>query len=447
MQSEYRPLGDFVTLASGNTPSKANAAYWGGATPWVSAKDMAEFWIEDAEDHLTELGVNAASRLVPAGTVLMLARGMTLHKRVPICRVVKPSTFNQDVKAVLPKKELSARFLPYLLVGNHDRLHERVDSAGHGTGRLNTDAILSFPVLVPCESMQEEIADIGEAIDHRLRLLRQTNATLESIAQALFKSWFIDFGPVRTKAEGREPAGMNAATAALFPAAFEESALGSIPKGWTATDLSSICELTKGCSYKGNGLSDTDGAFMFNLGCFNARRVFATEKVKRYTGEYRPRHAVAPGDLMIANTDMTQARDILGRPLLIPEGFEPGFVSHHVFKVSIKAPDEQSATALRHFLFFKFQEHKFRERAIGFATGTTVLALPAAAVLQCPACIPESRVLQAWHEVVSPLFHAIHNNERRCQQLEVLRDTLLPRLISGKLCLPEAQAQLEDALS
>lgn len=241
MPSEFRPLGEFVSLVSGNTPSKANAAYWGGTTSWISAKDMGDFWIEDAEDHLTPAGVAVASRLVPAGTVLMLTRGMTLHKRVPICRVTKPSTFNQDVKAVLPKQGLSARFVPYLLFGNHDRLHERVDSAGHGTGRLNTEAITSFPVYVPSRPEQETIADFGEALDERLRSLRQTNTTLETIAQTLFKSWFIDFDPVRAKAEGREPDGMDTASAALFPDSFEDSPLGPIPRGWKASTLGDLC--------------------------------------------------------------------------------------------------------------------------------------------------------------------------------------------------------------
>ncbi|WP_371350924.1 hypothetical protein, partial [Salmonella sp. M265] len=74
---------------------------------------------------------------------------------------------------------------------------------------------------------------------------------------------------------------------------------------------------------------------MFNLGCFNKPRVYAFQKVKRYVGDYKPKHQVYPGDLIIANTDMTQQRDILGRPLLVPSGMEPGFISHHVFKVEV----------------------------------------------------------------------------------------------------------------
>lgn len=307
--------------------------------------------------------------------------------------------------------------------------------------------IRALPVPLPRLSVQVQISEVLGTLDDRIELLRQTNATLESIAQALFKSWFIDFDPVRAKAKGREPEGMDAATAALFPSEFEESGLGLIPKGWQMSTLGSLCELTKGCSYKGDGLSEAEGAFMFNLGCFNAQRVFATEKVKRYTGEYRPRHAVSPGDLIIANTDMTQARHILGRPVLVPHGFEPGFVSHHVFKVSVRAFDGHKPEALRNFLFFTFREPTFRERAIGFATGTTVLALPVSAVTDCPACIPDAPCLIAWNNVVRPLFDAIGLNEARVEKLVSLRDTLLPRLISGKLRIPEVQVQVEEALA
>lgn len=313
----------------------------------------------------------------------------------------------------------------------------------HLTGR----AIASLQVPLPPVETQRASVDVLRRLDDRIDLLRQTNATLESIAQALFKSWFVDFDPVRAKAEGREPEGMDAATAALFPEGFEESALGLIPKGWETSTLGSLCELTKGCSYKGEGLSEEVGAFMFNLGCFNAQRVFATEKVKRYTGEYRPRHAVSPGELIIANTDMTQARDILGRPALVPHGFEPGFVSHHVFKVTVRAQGSHDPAALRHYLFFTFREPTFRERAIGFATGTTVLALPASAVTDCPACIPDAASLLAWNDIVQPLFGAIRLNEARAEQLVSLRNTLLPRLISGKLRTPEAQGQVEEALA
>ncbi len=339
-------------------------------------------------------------------------------------------------------------------LGSHPRfayyLLQTLDLAGYNSGSaqpsLNRNYIYGMKVRVPGRDEQDRIVEVLQAMDDRIDLLRQTNATLESIAQALFKSWFIDFDPVRAKAEGREPEGMDAATAALFPAEFEESALGLTPKGWGVVTFGEFLELTKGCSYKGDGLSGTEGAYMFNLGCFSAHRVFAAEKVKRYTGEYRPRHAVAAGDLIVANTDMTQARDILGRPAVVPDGFEPGFISHHVFKVSMKNGDRDLASAHRTFLFFALQQDTFRERAIGFATGTTVLALPGNAVTECPARMPPDGALLAFANAARPLLERIRLSEKLADTLAGLRDELLPRLISGKLRLPEAWVRVDEAM-
>jgi type I restriction enzyme, S subunit len=91
-----------VRFISGGTPSKGNSDYWGGYIPWVSAKDMKNFWVNDTEDMLTAEGAESATSLVPSGSTLLLVRGMTLHNDIPIVRVRRPSTFNQDVKAVMP---------------------------------------------------------------------------------------------------------------------------------------------------------------------------------------------------------------------------------------------------------------------------------------------------------------------------------------------------------
>lgn len=444
MQSELRPLGDFVTLASGNTPSKANPDYWGGSTPWVSAKDMADFWVEDAEDHLTPEGVAVASRLVPAGTVLLLARGMTLHKRVPICKLAKPSTFNQDVKAVLPKAGLSGRFLPYLLVGNHDRLHERVDSAGHGTGRLNTDALLSFPVHVPSRAEQEGIADIGEAIDDRLRLLRQANSTLESIAKALFKSWFIDFDPVRAKADGREPEGMDTATAALFPAEFEESALGLIPKGWRVSALAEHVSAERGLSYKGAGLCDAgEGVPMHNLNSVLEGGGYKYSGLKHYSGDFKDRHIVGGGEVIVANTEQGHEHRLIGYPAIVPMRYERAIFSHHVYRVRLK-PDSPLTVQT---LYFMLMAPSVREQVIGCANGSTVNMLKVAG-LEIPQFVcPPRAVSQVFESVAQPLRQQAEANVERINVLTELRDTLLPRLISGRLRLPEVREQAEDALA
>ncbi len=375
----------------------------------------------------------------------MLARGMTLHKRVPICRVVKPSTFNQDVKAVLPKKELSARFLPYLLVGNHARLHERVDSAGHGTGRLNTDAILSFPVLVPCESVQEEIADIGEAIDHRLRLLRQTNSTLESIAQALFKSWFIDFDPVRAKADGREPEGMDAATAALFPAEFEESALGLIPKNWAPSSLGAICAGAGGWIQTGPFGSQLHASDYVDEGIpvvmpqdMQDRRVSDTRiaRVRQLDAERLAKHALAVGDIVFSR------RGDVGRHATVSER-EVGWLCGTGCLLVRPGVGAKSPAYLSQALAHPQSVEWLKRHAVG----ATMPNLNTGIMEALPLLRPSDAVLGAFERIVGPLEQRMTLNHAHASSLSAVRDQLLPRLISGKLRLPEAQAQLEDALS
>ncbi|MEL7937772.1 hypothetical protein [Pseudomonas delhiensis] len=307
---------------------------------------------------------------------------------------------------------------------------------------LNLKDVRQLPIPLPHQATIEEISAVSEALTDRITLLRETNATLEAIAQALFKSWFVDFDPVRAKAEGRQPEGMDAATAALFPDSFEESELGLVPKGWSELPLKDLCSFQKGCSYKGDGLSESQGAYMFNLGCFNEPRTFAFEKVKRYVGGFKSKHQVEAGDLILANTDMTQQRNILGRPLLVPERMCPGFVSHHVFKVCL---DRMYGEELKYYLFYSFQQTGFRERAVGYATGTTVLALPRDALEEHCVVLPPKVLMAEFADVCTSLLRAVHNNEERAKNLVQVRETLLPRLISGQLRLPDADALLEAA--
>lgn len=429
MPSDMQPLGNFVTLVSGSTPSKANPDFWGGNTPWISAKDMGDFWIEEAEDHLTEAGVAAASRLVPEGTVLLLARGMTLHKRVPICRVTHPSTFNQDVKAVLPKKGLSSRFLPYLLVGNHDRLHERVDSAGHGTGRLNSDALLAFPVRVPSPAEQESIADIGEAIDDRLRLLRQTNLTLEAIARTLFRSWFIDFEPARAKAEGREPESMDVATASLFPSEFESSPLGSIPKGWQVRSLDSISSYLNGLALqKYPPESDDEYLPVIKIAQLRAGH---SEGADRASARLRPEYVVHDGDLLFSWSGSLEVEFWCGGD---------GALNQHLFKVtSTEVPQWLSYLATRHFL------PAFREIAAHKAT--TMGHIQRKHITEARLALPPSSQLPQIGASIQELLERRICNALLSRDLAKVRDTMLPRLLSGKLPLPECQEELREMIA
>ncbi|MBD2635846.1 restriction endonuclease subunit S [Limnothrix sp. FACHB-881] len=222
-------LGEVINFYSGGTPSKARSDYWGGGIPWVSAKDMKSFFLEDSEDHITEVGLANGTKLAPAGSVLLLTRGMTLLNNVPICVLQRPMAFNQDIKAVRPKAGICQEFVPYLLLGNKENLLNLVDLAGHGTGRLNSNDLKTLSILLPPLPEQKAIARMLSALDDKIELNRRMNETLEAMARAIFKDWFVDFGPTRAKQEGRA-AYLPEYLWSLFPGAIDEQT--GLPQGW-----------------------------------------------------------------------------------------------------------------------------------------------------------------------------------------------------------------------
>ncbi len=425
---QFEALGNYVTLLSGNTPSKAKSSYWEGSIPWVSAKDMGDFWINDSIDHLTEEGLQVASRLVPAGSVLILTRGMTLHKRVPICRTAKPTTFNQDVKAVLPRTGLSSRFLPYLLVGNHDKLHQKVDSAGHGTGRLNTEALLSFPVWVPPLTLQERIADIGEALDDRITLLHETNKNLEAIAQAIFKSWFVDFDPVRAKMEGRQPEGMDEATAALFPDSFEESELGLVPKGWRVQQLDQIAEYLNGLALQKHPPTGINDLPVIKIAQLRKGDTLGSDKASR---EIKPEYIIQDGDVLFSWSGSLEVEVWCGGE---------GALNQHLFKVT-------SRTFPKWLYLYATKLFLCEFRKIAESKATTMGHIQRRHLSDAKLALPDNVLISKLSEVFEPLLDRYISNSLQARTLVSIRDALLPRLISGQLRLPEAQEQIENALT
>lgn len=184
---ESTTLDSLATLQSGGTPSKANPKFWSGSIPWVSAKDMKRLLLEDSEDHISAAAVNDGAKLVPAGTALVLTRGMTLLKDMPICLLRREMSFNQDVKALLPRGETAGQFIAFLLLANKQRLMRMVDIAGHGTGKLNTDELNALEVVVPKAAEQQRIADFLLCIDARLETEADKLAALRKYKDGLMQ--------------------------------------------------------------------------------------------------------------------------------------------------------------------------------------------------------------------------------------------------------------------
>ena len=177
-------ISELATFHSGGTPNKAQASYWGGSIPWVTVKDMKVMRLNGVGENLTDEGA-ATVRTVPAGSVLVLVRGMGLFKDLPVVLCDRPVTFNQDIKALVTKQGIDSEYFAFALIARKSDILRHVDSAGHGTGRLDTDLLKSTPIPLPPPPEQRKIAEILRAWDEALEKLTALRAAKERRLGAL----------------------------------------------------------------------------------------------------------------------------------------------------------------------------------------------------------------------------------------------------------------------
>ncbi|OIQ87228.1 EcoKI restriction-modification system protein HsdS [mine drainage metagenome] len=237
---KWRLLTDVARLESGHTPSRRRPEWWGGDIPWIGIRDATANHggtIRKTEQCTNEHGIrNSSARVLPPNTVC-LSRTASVGYVVVMGASMATS---QDFVNWVCGPELDYRYLKYVLLAERRAFLRFASGTTHQT--IYYPEVKAFHIAMPALGRQRQVADVLGSLDDRIDLLRQTNATLEAIAQALFKSWFVDFDPVRAKREGRAPQGMDAATAALFPDGFEESELGAIPRGWRVGTLGDVAE-------------------------------------------------------------------------------------------------------------------------------------------------------------------------------------------------------------
>ncbi len=290
---------------------------------------------------------------------------------------------------------------------------------------VNRNHLHEAGVLFPPVHEQAKIANFLGMVDDRITLLRETNVTLEAIAQALFKSWFVDFDPVRAKQQGLAPEGMDEATAALFPDGFEESELGQVPKGWRFARLEEIATVDMGLSPKGDSYNtDGRGNPLINgpveFGEYFPQQTKWTVSGSRFARE---------GDLVFCVRGSTTGRRVVAdREYCIGRGV-----------CAIRGNG-----GIRSFIY---QTINFGlERLLSKTTGSVFPSLSSPDIKRFSVLKPAEQVVAAYEAATRPLLHKIEQGQRQAQTLATLRDTLLPRLIAGQLRLPEAQAELEGAL-
>ena len=279
------------------------------------------------------------------------------------------------------------------------------------------------------EAAQHTIAHILGTLEGKIELNRQMNETLEAIARTIFKSWFVDFDPVRAKMEGRQPAGMDAETTTLFPSAFQDSPLGKIPEGWEVEQISNVVEIIKGRSYKSSELVESDTALV-TLKSIMRGGGYRSDGLKPYTGKYKPEQIITPGELVVSYTDLTQEAEVIGKPAIV-RGDEKYQTLVASLDLGIIRPLESTVSTW--FLYLLFRSSDFHSHIYGYATGTTVLHLSKDGIPSYQFALPTEAIRRFFDSIVRPLFSKIESNESQSRTLSQIRDALLPKLLSGEL--------------
>ncbi len=427
-----RPLKDCAVWYSGGTPNKATPRYWGGSIPWISAKSLNDFFVSDSEDRVTEEGARNGTRLVPKDSILFIVRGMSLKSEFRMGIATRPVTFNQDLKALVAVNDVAPAYLAYAIRSKTTEILQMVGEAGHGTGVLPTDRIQALEIPVPSLDEQHGVAAIVGALDAKIELNRKMNATLEAMARALFKSWFVDFDPVRTKAEGRAPWGMDAETAKLFPSEFVDSEHGSIPKGWAAVPVYDIATYVNGAAYKAFQPNDERrGLPIIKIAELKAG---VTAQTKFSEVAMPEKYRLRTGDILFSWS---------GNPDTSIDTFVwahgEAWLNQHIFRVDCRSPGDRSFVLAT----LKYLRPVFAE--IARNKQTTGLGHVTAGDMQRLLVVkPDWQVLRAWERVASPVFAAAFHNELESTSLARIRDELLPRLLSGELPVDAAERAVEE---
>ncbi len=347
------------------------------------------------------------------------------------------------------KPALHSRYL-YLVIRSKLFLAQiQALRTGSAQPQLPIRDIEKISIPLPPIPEQHAIAHILGTLDDKIELNRRINETLEEMARALFKSWFVDFDPVHAKAtlKHHEPSSSQRGSdwtverarayldsidpdiATLFPDRFVDSELGPIPEGWEVRALGEFFEAERGLSYKGSALSSF-GVPMHNLNSVFEGGGYKNDGIKYYSGDYRPRHVVQPGDVIVANTEQGHDRLLIGFAAIVPKYFgDNGLFSHHLYRVRHKS----SVAYAPDFVCPLLNTQAIHDTVSGYATGTTVNMLPVDA-LKIPRFVaPPAQVVTTFSTIAEEARTRQEAFIAESHILVGLRDALLPKLISGEM--------------
>lgn len=411
-------LSDILTLIGGGTPKTSNPQFWGGDIPWLSVVDFNNDnrYVGTTEKTITKEGLeNSSTKILPKGALILSARGTV----GALAQLSKPMAFNQSCYGIVAKECTTNDFLYYLL---KNIVHD-LQAKGHGSvfNTITRDTFDTIEIDLPPLDEQKRIAEVLGAFDDKIELLQKQNKTLEEMAKATFKSWFVDFDVVRAKQKGLPKADimreyhLTEELYDLFPSSFADSPLGPILSGWEVKPLSKIATFLNGLALqKYPARAEED--FLPVIKIAELRNGISTSTDKANTN-LPTEYIVHNGDILFSWSGSLMVKVWSG---------EKGALNQHLFKVFSNGYPKWF-----YYLWVNHYLPMFQEIAANKAT--TMGHIQRKHLDQAKVVCPSAAFLDKMDKIFGVILSKIILNNKQIQTLTELRDTLLPRLISGKI--------------
>lgn len=412
---EYK-LGEIGEIVGGATPSTTNSSNYDGDISWITPKDLSNYndrYIARGERMITREGYESCScKLLPKGSILFSSRAPIGYVAIAANELCT----NQGFKSIIPNNAIIDNvFTYYLLLHNKSR----IEGLGSGTtfkevsGKVMKEVTVSIPSL----KTQRQIASILSSLDDKIELNRKINANLEAQAQALFKSWFVDFEPFKDQP-------------------FVESELGMIPEGLSLNYISEIPHvLETGRRPKGGvgeiaqGIPSVGAEHVKGIGTYDY------SKTKYITPEYASslKTGRVEGYELLIYKDGGKPGYFIPNYSIFGEGypFDLCYLNEHVFKLDF---NDRGYNA---FCYFYFQTDYVMNYLNAQGGKAAIPGINKQDIKNIPIYSPNNEIVKHFGDVVLPLIKQILFNCKESRRLASLRDTLLPRLMSGELKVNE----------
>jgi type I restriction enzyme S subunit len=390
-----RPLADCGRWVSGGTPRRSEPSYWGGDIPWISAKSLKVFDLDDSDDRVTKEGSENGTTLVPPGTILFVVRGMSLANEFRVGVACREVTFNQDLRGIVPAKDIDSRFLARFLRHAGQVVLSQVDNAAHGTKRLPTERLRALEVPLPHLAEQKRIAVILDQADAIQHYRREAIETVADLCPGIFHEMFGSGNDV---------------------GAYEVEELG--------THAEVVSGVTKGRRFNGQPTVMLPYLRVANVqdGLLDLSKIKKVEALPSDLKKLR----LEPGDVL-----MTEGgdHDKLGRGALWDGQIDDCIHQNHIFRVRVDR-GRLTPVFFAHFLRTPFAKAYF----LRCAKKTTNLATINMRQLRAlPVPLPSIRKQEQFGIKVEAVRHLAEQHDAALEQSEELCVSLLQRAFKGEL--------------